>query len=178
MSLYVFITTVILHNFYLKKKKNYRFEKLNMKTKVGYGVVLGTMISLGGALLLTMYQGIPLSKLHAQATTSNVHAGHENWIKGCVLLFTGVTLFSSWMLIQAKINVNYPCPYSSTVMLSVFGTFQCAILSLFKTRHVDEWILRDKLTIITVIVAVCTFIYIRRIDHDNQTLIYCMYVCL
>uniref|UniRef100_A0A1J3JSX8 WAT1-related protein n=1 Tax=Noccaea caerulescens TaxID=107243 RepID=A0A1J3JSX8_NOCCA len=129
------------------------FEKLNMKTKVGYGVVLGTMISLGGALLLTMYQGIPLSKLHAQATSSNVHAGHENWIKGCVLLFTGVTLFSSWMLIQAKINVNYPCPYSSTVMLSVFGTFQCAILSLFKTRHVDEWILRDKLTIITVIVA-------------------------
>uniref|UniRef100_M4C9P7 WAT1-related protein n=1 Tax=Brassica campestris TaxID=3711 RepID=M4C9P7_BRACM len=96
----------------------FRFEKLNMKTKVGYCIVLGTMISLGGALVLTMYQGIP-----------------------------------SWMLIQAKVNVNYPCPYSSTVILSAFGTLQCALLSLIKTRNVEEWILKDRLTIITIIIA-------------------------
>ncbi|CDY60103.1 BnaAnng16490D [Brassica napus] len=57
------------------------------------------------------------------------------------------------MLIQAKVNVSYPCPYSGTVILSVFGTLQCALLSLIKTRHVEDWILRDKLTIITVIIA-------------------------
>ncbi|ESQ37798.1 hypothetical protein EUTSA_v10028754mg [Eutrema salsugineum] len=101
------------------------FEKLNMKTKIGYFVVLGAMISLVGALILTMYQGIPLSNSQEQATISHINTGHENWVKGCFLLFTGVTLFSSWMLIQAKIN----------------------------TRHVEDWILRDKLTIITVIIA-------------------------
>ncbi|KAG2312418.1 hypothetical protein Bca52824_023975 [Brassica carinata] len=124
-----------------------------MKTKIGYGVILGAMISLVGALTLTMYQGIPLSNSHEQATISNIHKGDDNWIKGCFLLFTGVILFSSWMLIQAKINVSYPCPYSSTVILSVFGTLQCALLSFIKTRHVEDWILRDKLTIITVIIA-------------------------
>ncbi|ESQ37799.1 hypothetical protein EUTSA_v10028754mg [Eutrema salsugineum] len=129
------------------------FEKLNMKTKIGYFVVLGAMISLVGALILTMYQGIPLSNSQEQATISHINTGHENWVKGCFLLFTGVTLFSSWMLIQAKINVSYPCPYSSTVILSIFGTLQCALLSLIKTRHVEDWILRDKLTIITVIIA-------------------------
>ena len=132
----------------------FRFEKLNMKTKIGYGVILGAMISLAGALTLTMYQGIPLSNSHEQATISSIHEGNENWIKGCFLLFTGVILFSSWMLIQAKINVSYPCPYSSTVILSVFGTLQCAILSFIKTRHVEDWILGDKLTIFTVIIAV------------------------
>ncbi|CAF1915876.1 unnamed protein product [Brassica oleracea var. botrytis] len=129
------------------------FEKLNMKTKIGYGVILGAMISLAGALTLTMYQGIPLSNSHEQATISSIHKGNENWIKGCFLLFTGVILFSSWMLIQAKINVSYPCPYSSTVILSVFGTLQCTILSFIKTRHVEDWILGDKLTIFTVIIA-------------------------
>ncbi|XP_020879123.1 WAT1-related protein At4g01450 isoform X2 [Arabidopsis lyrata subsp. lyrata] len=97
------------------------FEKLTLKTKIGYGVVLGTLISLVGGLLLTMYQGIPLTNSQEQAENPNNHTGHENWIKGCFFLLTGVILFSSWMLIQAKINVNYPCPYSSTVILSVFG---------------------------------------------------------
>ncbi|EFH51239.1 nodulin MtN21 family protein [Arabidopsis lyrata subsp. lyrata] len=130
------------------------FEKLTLKTKIGYGVVLGTLISLVGGLLLTMYQGIPLTNSQEQAENPNNHTGHENWIKGCFFLLTGVILFSSWMLIQAKINVNYPCPYSSTVILSVFGTLQCALLSLIKTRHLEDWILRDELTIITVIIAV------------------------
>ncbi|KAG7553350.1 EamA domain [Arabidopsis thaliana x Arabidopsis arenosa] len=129
------------------------FEKLTLKTKIGYGVVLGTLICLVGGLLLTMYQGIPLTNSQEQAANSNNHTGHENWIKGCFFLLTGVILFSSWMLIQAKINVNYPCPYSSTVILSVFGTLQCALLSLIKTRHLEDWILRDELTIITVIIA-------------------------
>ncbi|WZZ41629.1 hypothetical protein YC2023_037888 [Brassica napus] len=131
----------------------FRLDKLNMKTKAGYGVVLGAMISLAGALTLTIYQGVPLSNSHEHATILNIHNGHENWIKGCFLLFIGVILFSSWMLIQANINSSYPCPYSSTVILSVFGTLQCALLSLIKTRHVEDWILRDKLTIITVIIA-------------------------
>nr|AAC62788.1 F11O4.14 [Arabidopsis thaliana] len=129
------------------------FEKLSLKTKIGYGVVLGTLISLVGGLLLTMYQGIPLTNSPEQAANSNNHTGHENWIKGCFFLLTGVVLFSSWMLIQAKINVKYPCPYSSTVILSVFGTLQCALLSLIKTRHLEDWILRDELTIITVVIA-------------------------
>ncbi|CAN7110710.1 unnamed protein product [Brassica rapa subsp. narinosa] len=131
----------------------FRFEKLSVKTKAGYGVVLGAMISLAGALILTLYQGIPLSNPHEHATISHIQKGHENWIKGCFLLSLGVIFFSSWMLIQAKVNVSYPCPYSGTVILSVFWTLQCALLSLIKTRHVEDWILRDKLTIITVIIA-------------------------
>ncbi|CAN6916833.1 unnamed protein product [Brassica oleracea] len=131
----------------------FRFEKLSVKTKAGYGVVFGAMISLAGALILTLYQGIPLSNSQEHATISHIQKGHENWIKGSFLLSLGVKLFSSWMLIQAKVNVSYPCPYSGTVILSVFGTLQCALLSLIKTRHVEDWILRDKLTIITVIIA-------------------------
>ncbi|KAL0689415.1 hypothetical protein Bca4012_089093 [Brassica carinata] len=131
----------------------FRLEKLSVKTKAGYGVVLGAMISLAGALILTLYQGIPLSNSQEHATISHIQKGHENWIKGSFLLSLGVILFSSWMLIQAKVNVSYPCPYSGTVILSVFGTLQCALLSLIKTRHVEDWILRDKLTIITVIIA-------------------------
>nr|AAC19291.1 similar to Medicago truncatula MtN2 (GB:Y15293) [Arabidopsis thaliana] len=110
----------------------FRVEKLNMKSKAGMGMVMGALICIGGALLLTMY-------------------------KGCVLLFAGSSCFGSWMLIQAKVNEKYPCQYSSTVVLSFFGTIQCALLSLIKSRDITAWILTDKLDIVTIVYAVSVF---------------------
>ncbi|XP_013607155.1 PREDICTED: WAT1-related protein At4g01440 isoform X2 [Brassica oleracea var. oleracea] len=132
-------------------------EKLNMKSKAGMWMVMGTLICIGGALLLTMYKGVPLTKFHKLEshllTNHNPALKPENWIVGCVLLFAGSSCFGSWMLIQSKVNDKYPCQYSSTVILSFFGTIQCALLSLIKSRDITAWILTDKLDIMTIIYA-------------------------
>lgn len=125
-------------------------------------MVMGTLICIGGALLLTMYKGVPLTKLHNLETHSSINNKSamkpENWIIGCVLLFAGSSCFGSWMLIQSKVNDKYPCQYSSTVLLSFFGTIQCALLSLIKSRDIAAWILTDKLDIMTVVYAVSFFL--------------------
>ncbi|KFK30722.1 hypothetical protein AALP_AA6G018900 [Arabis alpina] len=135
----------------------FRVEKLNMKSKAVMGMVMGTLICIGGALLLTMYKGVPLTKLHKLETHHSINNKSamkpENWIIGCVLLFAGSCCFGSWMLIQSKVNDKYPCQYSSTVILSFFGTIQCALLSLIKSRDISTWILTDKLDIMTVVYA-------------------------
>ncbi|XP_010542799.1 PREDICTED: WAT1-related protein At4g01440-like [Tarenaya hassleriana] len=139
----------------------FRIEKLNMRSKAGLAMMVGTLACIGGALFLTMYKGVPLTGRHRNASSSleNSHRPEdhtmkpENWIVGCVLLFTGSSFFGSWMLIQAKINKKYPCQYSSTVVLSFFGTIQCALLSLTRSRDVTAWILKDKLDVITVVYA-------------------------
>ncbi|VVB06912.1 unnamed protein product [Arabis nemorensis] len=135
----------------------FRVEKLNMKSKAVMGMVMGTLICIGGALLLTMYKGVPLTKLHKLETHSSINKKSsmkpENWIIGCVLLFAGSSCFGSWMLIQSKVNDKYPCQYSSTVVLSFFGTIQCALLSLIKSRDISTWILTDKFDIMTVVYA-------------------------
>jgi len=132
-----------------------------MKSKAGMGMVMGALICIGGALLLTMYKGVPLTKLRKLETHQLINNNHamkpENWIIGCVLLFAGSSCFGSWMLIQAKVNEKYPCQYSSTVVLSFFGTIQCALLSLIKSRDITAWILTDKLDIVTIVYAVSVF---------------------
>ncbi|EOA21122.1 hypothetical protein CARUB_v10001462mg [Capsella rubella] len=128
-------------------------EKLNMKSKAVMGMGMGTLICIGGALLLTMYKGVPLTKYHKLETHQLMKHKPENWVIGCVLLFAGSSCFGSWMLIQSKVNEKYPCQYSSTVVLSFFGTIQCALLSLIKSRDISAWILTDKLDIMTVVYA-------------------------
>ncbi|XP_023637198.1 WAT1-related protein At4g01440 isoform X2 [Capsella rubella] len=131
----------------------FRVEKLNMKSKAVMGMGMGTLICIGGALLLTMYKGVPLTKYHKLETHQLMKHKPENWVIGCVLLFAGSSCFGSWMLIQSKVNEKYPCQYSSTVVLSFFGTIQCALLSLIKSRDISAWILTDKLDIMTVVYA-------------------------
>ncbi|XP_048604110.1 WAT1-related protein At4g01440 isoform X3 [Brassica napus] len=77
----------------------FRVEKLNIKSKAGVGMVMGTLICIGGAFIQTTYKGVPLTKLHKlDLLTNNGPAlKPEKWITGCVLLFAGSSCFGSWM---------------------------------------------------------------------------------
>lgn len=135
-------------------------EKVNMKSNCGRAKVLGTVICIGGALLLTLYKGTPLNNPHSLATTHI--ANHANmmvsvktkrWAIGSILNAAGCFFWSSWFLIQAKIGKSYPCQYSSIAILTFFGAIQSAILSLIIERNLGMWVLKGKLEILTVIYA-------------------------
>ena len=130
-----------------------------MQSKSGKAKVMGTLVCIGGALLLVLYKGMPLinpqSQHIANKITSTLPAAKlEKWIVGSILLTLGCLLWSSWFIIQAKISKKYPCQYSSTAILSLFAAIQSAILSLVFKRNNASWILKGKLEIISVAYAV------------------------
>lgn len=118
-------------------------------------------------MFLTFYKGLQVSNPHTHPEAidnitlhNNGHDQAKKWLLGCVYLFTGIVLLSLWMLFQGKLSVKYPCTkYSSTCLMSVFAAFQCAILSLYKSREVEDWIIKDKLVIFVILYAV-SFSYI------------------
>ncbi|XP_062157371.1 WAT1-related protein At3g30340-like [Alnus glutinosa] len=147
-----FINMVPVNTFLLSLP--FGLEKVNMKSKCGRAKVLGTVVCIGGALLLTLYKGTPLNHPHSRATTQiNNHSKTERWAIGSILNAAGCLLWSSWFLIQAKIGKRYPCQYTSTAILNLFGAIQSAILSLIVERNLGMWVLKGKLEILTVIYA-------------------------
>jgi hypothetical protein len=46
---------------YLKLLQKFRVESLNVKSMTGASKILGTLISLGGVMLLSLYTGVPVS---------------------------------------------------------------------------------------------------------------------
>ncbi|CAK7356326.1 unnamed protein product [Dovyalis caffra] len=121
-------------------------EKANMTSKAGKAKVLGTFICMGGAVLLILYKGMPLTNSHSEATTTDILNHADTTISGC---FT----WSSWFLMQTKISKNYPCQYSSTAIMSISGAIQSAVLGLIMERNFAMWILKPKLEIIGVLYA-------------------------
>ncbi|KAK8586010.1 hypothetical protein V6N13_130536 [Hibiscus sabdariffa] len=139
-----------------------RIETVNLKSKSGRAKILGSVICVGGALLLTLYKGRPLfkhSQSHAMAPTV-AHAVKlsssgraERWTIGCLALIVGTLLWSSWFIIQSYVGRRYPCQFSSTAIMSFFGAIQSAALSLLINRDLSMWVLKGKVEIITVLYA-------------------------
>ncbi|KAF2315122.1 hypothetical protein GH714_038195 [Hevea brasiliensis] len=133
-------------------------EKVNMKIKAGRAKVLGAVICTAGAVLLTLYKGVPLTKPHSgdiknHADTMMSDKKTQRWVIGSLFLMAGSLMWSSWFLVQTKISKRYPCQYSSTAILSFFGAIQSAIVSLIVERNIAMWILKGKFEIISIVYA-------------------------
>ncbi|KAL2524847.1 WAT1-related protein [Abeliophyllum distichum] len=133
-------------------------ETLNIKYSSGRAKVIGTLVCLGGAILLTVYRGMPLvhfsgSQHVTQSIKLSLSKRRERWTIGSLAMFAGTLLWSSWFLLQSNIGNRYPCTYSSTAIMTFFSAIQSAILSLSIERNHSIWILKRKTDIFTVIYA-------------------------
>lgn len=136
-----------------------------MKSNSAKAKVLGTCVCIGGALLLILYQGMPLINhqshhIEEKAKTTPLASKSKKWIIGSLFLTAGCLCWSSWFLIQEKISKKYPYQYSSTALLSLFATIQSAILTLINPRSNAKWILKGKLEILVVIYSVSIYSFI------------------
>nr|XP_048326939.1 WAT1-related protein At3g30340-like isoform X1 [Ziziphus jujuba var. spinosa] len=135
-------------------------ETVNLKCNSGKAKVIGTLVCIAGAAVLTLYKGMPLfhsspAMAHAidHAIKLSSRKKAQRWTIGSVALVIGTLLWSSWFLVQSNIGKRFPCQYSSTAIMSFFGAIQSAILSLCTVRNLSVWVLKGKIQIATVLFA-------------------------
>ncbi|XP_024995039.1 WAT1-related protein At3g30340-like [Cynara cardunculus var. scolymus] len=139
-------------------------ETVNIKSNSGRAKVIGTLVCVGGATLLTLYKGVPLFNHHSHLQdTINVQdisrlssvltSRKARWTSGSLALIAGSILWSSWFLVQSNIGKRYPLQYSSTAIMMFFGAIQSFVLSMSLERDISSWILKGKLEIFSVFYA-------------------------
>ncbi|KAJ1402184.1 EamA domain [Sesbania bispinosa] len=136
-------------------------ETVNIKCNSGRAKILGTLVCVGGALLLTLYKGkglfhfshssvatSPAVKLAAASTRTT-----EKWTIGVIALILGTLFWSSWFILQSNISKRYPCQYSSTAIMSFFGAIQSAVICFLTDHNLSIWVLKGKIQIIAILYA-------------------------
>ncbi|KAK9002285.1 hypothetical protein V6N11_024969 [Hibiscus sabdariffa] len=126
-------------------------EKVSIRSKAGQAKIVGTLVCISGAMVLTLYQGKKLFGSDPRDVVNNDR--NERWGIGSAFPAACAVCWSLWFLLQARIGEGYPCKYSSTAFLSLFSAFQSAILGLITERDYDQWILKGKLELLTVTFA-------------------------
>ncbi|XP_062233812.1 WAT1-related protein At3g30340-like [Phragmites australis] len=137
-----------------------RSEALNLKSKMGMAKLVGTLVSLGGAMVLTFYKGVALT--HAappQHLHSRQHGGAADsmsrgkWTLGTVAILGNCVCLSCWFLFHGRLARKYPHVYSCNALMSALSFLQVAVVGLCTQRRISPWIVKSKFQILTVLYA-------------------------
>ncbi|XVE85047.1 hypothetical protein DITRI_Ditri17bG0061100 [Diplodiscus trichospermus] len=138
---------------------SFRLEKVGIKTLAGRAKVMGTLMGIGGAMFLTFYKGaeINLWKTHINLLKHyHSHEGqlassddHGNYTLGCLLAVASCFSYALWLIIQAKMSPRYPCPYSSTALMSLMASIQAVVYALCMEKDWGQWKLGWNIRLLT-----------------------------
>ncbi|KAL4357390.1 hypothetical protein HN51_028687 [Arachis hypogaea] len=118
-----------------------RYEALDIGDPRGIAKVIGTLISLGGVMTMTLYKGPPMRNLwgpliHIQGKNGGTE---ENWLKGSLLAVTSCVLLSVWYIMQASTLKRYPAQLSLTSWMCFVGAVQSAVFTAIVQHHPSAW---------------------------------------
>ena len=80
-------------------------EKLDLRTQSSLAKCIGTMVSIIGALIVTLYKGLPIiNALSSSGQPSEVLLSlQSNWVLGGFLLAVGSLCLSILFIVQVKL---------------------------------------------------------------------------
>ncbi|RZC58928.1 hypothetical protein C5167_006222 [Papaver somniferum] len=97
----------------------FRMETIGIHRLSGQAKVIGTIVCVGGAAMMSFYTGsiinIGRSTLHwryAEKLISQNTSASSSTITGPVVVFLGVVCFSMWFIIQNNLFKTFPAPYT------------------------------------------------------------------
>ncbi|KAL5779460.1 hypothetical protein ACOSQ2_010197 [Xanthoceras sorbifolium] len=121
----------------------YYFSQINIKKIRSQAKVVGTIVTFGGALLMTMYKG-PVINLVCSSTKSH----HENssnssdnkqWVAGTLLILLGCVAWSCFYVLQSIAIKKYPAVLSLSSLICLAGTLQSAVVAVAVERNAGGW---------------------------------------
>ncbi|XP_028756075.1 WAT1-related protein At1g25270-like [Neltuma alba] len=118
-------------------------ERVNIGKLSGKAKVAGTVMGIGGAMMLTFYKSteIHLWSTHLNIMKQNVAPQKvpANQVWGIALAFGTCLSYSLWLIIQARMSENFPWAYTSAALMSVMAAIQSVIFALFMERDWSRW---------------------------------------
>ncbi|KAB1224064.1 hypothetical protein CJ030_MR2G006159 [Morella rubra] len=139
----------------------FRQEYVGIRTKPGQAKVLGTIICVGGALLLSFYHGhsINIGESGIQWTyaqkmdkLSSASGGHGSML-GPFFLITSSLSWAMWFILQARMSESFPAPYTSTTLICAMASIECGLIAIIAKHDISAWSLRDPMRIIVALYA-------------------------
>lgn len=117
-----------------------RLEKVNIRRVHSQAKILGTVVTVGGAMLMTLVTGpllnLPWTKL---TTTSNqqskIPITPQDPIKGAILITIGCFCWAGFIILQAITLKSYPAELSLTALICFMGTLEGAIFAVAVERN-------------------------------------------
>ncbi|KAK9671256.1 hypothetical protein RND81_12G017200 [Saponaria officinalis] len=123
-----------------------RMEKVDIKKIRCIAKVVGTLITVGGAMLMTLYKGHVINMVwssHAHsatpASTAALAAADKDWAKGSILLILATLAWAAFFILQAITMRRYTAHLSLTGLVCFLGTLQSIAVTFVMEHKPSVW---------------------------------------
>ncbi|KAD3336251.1 hypothetical protein R6Q59_028523 [Mikania micrantha] len=125
-----------------------RMEKLDIKKVRCQAKVIGTIVTVAGAMLMTLYKGNVVELIwtkhmhpHYAETTSTTSTGSsdKDWVVGSILLIIATFAWASFFILQNVTMRRYTAPLSLTCLVCFIGTLQSIAVTFVMDHKPGVW---------------------------------------
>lgn len=141
---------------------SFRLERLNLRSVAGQVKIIGTIVAIGGAMILTLLKGAKINTGSFHVTLMHHQNNHvasvlsSSSIKsllGALCSLGSSATYALWLIIQAKMGKSYPCYYSSTALMSLIAAILSTSFAFCLERDLTQWKLGWNIRLLTVAYA-------------------------
>ncbi|CAL4916034.1 unnamed protein product [Urochloa decumbens] len=133
----------------------FRKEPLNMRSLVGIIKVIGTVICVGGTLVISLYKGMVIhlwpTNIIGYHTKHSGSAYGQHHMRGTILLIISCLSLAVWYTVQAQMLKVFPHKYWSTVATCFVGCIQMAVVGVAMNREKATWELKWNMSLLTIV---------------------------
>ncbi|CAH2080013.1 unnamed protein product [Thlaspi arvense] len=133
----------------------FRMEKVVLRSSTSQAKIIGTIVSISGALVVVLYKGPKVLSLtsssHIISLHQNLTSPESSWIIGGLLLASQYFLISVWYIIQTRVMEVYPEEINVVFLYNLFGTLISAPVCFFAESNVASWVLKPDISLVAII---------------------------
>ncbi|OWM70076.1 hypothetical protein CDL15_Pgr025926 [Punica granatum] len=113
-----------------------RLEKVRLKRVHSQAKILGTIVTVGGAMLMTLVKGkvIDLPWAHHSDTSalasSSTTGPKQDPIKGALMIMSGCFCWAAFVILQAITLKSYPVELTLTALICLMGSLEGSIFAI------------------------------------------------
>ncbi|KAM6543401.1 hypothetical protein CsatB_007848 [Cannabis sativa] len=127
----------------------FRLETVNVKKWHSLAKVIGTVITVSGAMVMTLYKGPILDIIHSSSSSSHGHSGQQtttessdhHWVTGTLMLVGSCGGWASFFIVQSFTLKKYPAELSLTAWICLMGVLEGGVVTLVFERDMHVWVL-------------------------------------
>ncbi|KAH7677216.1 WAT1-related protein [Dioscorea alata] len=122
----------------------FRMEKLDLRRVICQAKLVGTLVTVAGAMLMTLYKG-PIVEMvwNKHKYTNEVQTDESNdkdWFKGSIFVIIATLAWAALFILQTEALKKYAsAPISLTSLICFVGTLQAIVVTFVMEHKASVW---------------------------------------
>ncbi|XP_023531408.1 WAT1-related protein At2g39510-like [Cucurbita pepo subsp. pepo] len=140
-----------------------RLEIVSILKRGSQAKILGTIVTVGGAMIMTFIRGpmlnLPWTKGSQPSASSGGSVTHQSQLKGSLMIAAGCICWSAFITLQAITLKDYPAELSLTALICLVGTIGgSGVAWIIERGNPAAWVLHFDSQLLAVVYSgvICT----------------------